>query len=108
MANLTIADSIKTAKPGVLLDSRGVVDNTYNVYDIQNPAVGCVVYAKEDKKLCVITEVQEKAIDANISIAGGSVKSYITLPSQEDIQELQELIGSLDTIADEILAKINN
>lgn len=92
-----IADSLIPTMVDTPIDLRCRVQNKSDILNIENPAVGLLVYCIADGKIYVVTSLKAKSIGA-IVVQNAAVDTYVDLMSQAGLSEEQkeDLLNDLE------------
>ena len=97
MANIKVAGAVIPSKVDTPLDARSRITAEVDILNIDNPAIGQLVYCIANGKFYVVTGLKAKQIGA-IQVQNAAVDTYAELSTGGELSEEQkeELLNELE------------
>ena len=97
MANIKVASAVIPSKVDTPLDARSRITAEVDILNIENPAIGQLVYCTANGKFYVVTGLKAKQIGA-ITVQNAAVDTYTELSTGGELSEEQkeELLNELE------------
>ena len=97
MANIKVANAVIPSKVDTPLDARSRITSEVDILNIENPAIGQLVYCTTNGKFYVVTGLKPKMVGA-IQVQNAAVDTYTELSTGGELSEEQkeELLNELE------------